>query len=306
MMQCNLCGSTMESGLAPWHAWCRCCHLERSTLSPDINGINIMDESERETALHALRTQNFSTLLAWLARECPPASSRRMLEVGCAHGWFMEQARTRYHVQGIEPDTAIAALAVAKGLDVRQGFFPNALTEDEVFDVIVFNDVLEHIPDVRTVLAHCHAHLTTGGHVVINAPDSRGCFYRASKWLARFGRFQSFERMWQVGLPSPHLYYFDTRSVARLAEVSGFTLENSMALPAILTQGLAQRIHYAGGISKFKARLLSGCITVSMPLIKVLSPDIRVWLLKKRPDATGAARGSEKNGPKDAVCPVSV
>ena len=287
-MQCDLCGSAMKSGLACWHTWCPCCYLERSTLSPDINGINVMDESERTTALHALRTQNFSTLLTWLARECPPVSSSRMLEVGCAHGWFMEQAQAQYHVQGIEPDMAIAALAITKGLEVRQGFFPDALTEGEVFDVIVFNDVLEHIPDVRTVLTHCHTHLAAGGHVVINAPDSRGFFYRASKWLVRLGHRQSFERMWQVGLPSPHLYYFTTRSVAKLAQVTGFTLEKSIALPAILTQDIEQRIHYAGANSRIKAHLLAGCIRALIPLIRISNPDIRVWLLKKRPDATEA------------------
>jgi SAM-dependent methyltransferase len=220
-----------------------------------------------------------------------------MLEVGCAHGWFMEQAQTQYHVQGIEPDTAIAALAAAKGFEVRPGFFPDALTDAEDFDVIIFNDVLEHIPDVRAVLTHCHAHLATGGHVVINAPDSHGFFYHASKWLACLGRIRSFERMWQVGLPSPHLYYFDTRSVARLAQLTGFTLEKSLALPAILTQGLEQRIHYAGGNSRIKARLLAGCIRALMPLIAVSNPDIRVWLLKKRPDAAKAARGSESINP---------
>jgi len=284
-MQCDLCGSAMEFGLTRWHTRCRCCHLERSSLSPDINGLNVMDESERAAALHALRIQNFSTLLAWLARECPPTPSSRMLEVGCAHGWFMEQARTQYCVQGIEPDTTIANQAMAKGLDVRQGFFPSALAEGEVFDIIVFNDVLEHIPDVRAVLAHCHAHLTAGGHVVINAPDSRGCFYRASKWLARLGRLRSFERMWQLGLPSPHLYYFNTRAIAKLAQATGFTLEKSIVLPAILTRGLARRIHYAGGMSEHKAYFLAGCIRILMPLIKISGHDIRVWLLKKHPNS---------------------
>lgn len=300
MMPCDLCGSPLKPGLSAWHFRCGGCRLERSTLSPDINGVNVMDEPERATALRALRTQNFAALLDWLARACPPSPACRMLEVGCAHGWFMAQARARYRVEGIEPDQAIAAQTAQQGLAVRQGFFPDALRVDEVFDVIVFNDVLEHIPDVRAVLAHCHDHLAAGGHVVINAPDSRGFFYRASKWLARLGRPQSFERMWQVGLPSPHLYYFDTRSVAQLAQVTGFTLEKSMALPAILTQGLAERIHYAGGTSRLKARLLAAGITALLPLIRISSPDIRVWLLKKTPDAADAARDAERIGASPA------
>ena len=283
-MQCDLCGTKMTSGLRNWHWTCRTCGLERSSLKPHINDANLMDESERASALHDLREQNFATLLTWLYRQYPPDFPRmpRLLEVGCAHGWFMEQAQLGHHVLGIEPDIAIAAMAAAKGLNVRQGFFPEALDEDDVFDTIVFNDVLEHIPDVRAVMSLCHARLTSGGYLVINAPNNSGIFYRAAKWLTRLGRSQSFDRMWQLGLPSPHLYYFNTRAVDQLAQITGFVMQSSCHLPAIQTQGLVERIHYTGGTSKFKARAMATCIAALMPIVSASSPDIRVWLLKKK------------------------
>lgn len=281
--RCDLCGKRMQVGLQPWHWRCTDCSLERSSLTPHINDANTMDELERTVALRALREQNFTTLLAWLSNQYPkdfPALPR-LLEVGCAHGWFLELARDSHCTLGIEPDAAIAEISAARGLNVRQGFFPHALAENETFDTIVFNDVLEHIPDVRTVLACCHAHLSPGGYLIVNAPDSKGLFYRVSQWLARLGRSDSFDRMWQLGLPSPHLYYFNNQTIEKLAHLSGFKIQASCHLPAVQTKGLAERIHYAGGTSRLQARVMAGAIAAAMPLVRLSPPDIRVWLLKK-------------------------
>lgn len=276
----------MAAGLEKWHFVCGHCGLEKSTLTPKINESNPMNEPERATALRTLRQQNFTTLLTWLARQYPAGfpPRPRMLEVGCAHGWFMEQAQATHDVLGIEPDAAIFRETRAKGLPVRHGFFPDALADDDMFDVIVFNDVLEHIPDAPSMLAHCRKHLTDNGHVVINAPSSEGIFYRTSKWMARLGLPQSFGRMWQLDLPSPHLYYFNTRTISDCARNTGFSLQGVTALPSITTEGLTERISYAGQTSALKTRLMALCITALMPLVRISRPDIEVWLLRKSSD----------------------
>ncbi len=45
-----------------------------------------------------------------------------------------------------------------KGLPARKGYFPDALDKKEKFDVIVFNDVIEHIPNIEGALASCFQH----------------------------------------------------------------------------------------------------------------------------------------------------
>lgn len=109
--------------------------------------------------------------------------------------------------------------------------------------------MLEHIPNVETVLEECKKRLENGGVVVVNAPDSRGVFYRLSKFLARLGLPGAFRRMWQYGLPSPHLYYFDKISVDRLAIASGYRVVAERELPSIVTKGLFGRIHHTGNTS---------------------------------------------------------
>lgn len=282
--QCAACGAAMRPGLFEWHFVCNHCKFEKSSLTPKINEIDAMDESARLTALKKLRQANFATLLNWLDHQYPSELQTRplLLEVGCAHGWFMEQAQKRYDVEGIEPDKAIASATSAKGLRVRQGFFPDVLNDADVFDIIIFNDVLEHIPDVQSTLRSCHDHLSQHGHVVVNAPDSQGIIYRLSKLMARLGQSAPFERMWQVGLPSPHLYYFDTQSITRLATSTGFEVEAITALPSIEKTGLKERIHYAGSTSKIQSIIMAFCIRMLLPLIRMSRPDIRVWLLRKQ------------------------
>ena len=149
---------------------------------------------------------------------------RQLLDVGCAHGWFIERASSRFDVTGIEPDAGVAAATRARGLPVRSGFFPDVLGPDECFDVIVFNDVLEHIPDINTTLVACWQHLAPGGCVIVNAPSSRGLLYRLSVLLARTGLGRAFDRMWQLGFPSPHVHYFATTNLVLLAHKAGFEM----------------------------------------------------------------------------------
>lgn len=288
---CDLCGTPMQMGLTSWHFFCPNCSLERSTLQPQINTLHSLDEAQRATALKSLRNHNFARLLAWLGQQCTwqsatqgqqsPVARPKLLEVGCAHGWFLQQAQQHYDVQGIEPDQPIATSAQAQGLAVRQGFFPQALGDDERFDIIVFNDVLEHIPDVGQVLQHCHQHLNVGGYLLINAPDSQGFFYQLSKKLARFNQLSAFERMWQHGLPSPHVYYFNTRSIQQLAAAQNFVLQDRMALPSVALAGLRERIGYTQAHSKLQSFCMYHAIRLALPWIQRQKPDIQVWLLRK-------------------------
>lgn len=273
----------MNPGLANWHFFCADCHLEKSTLAPRINELHSIDEAQRAAALQDLRASNFTRLLDWLQQRCAGHLPQRpaLLEVGCAHGWFLQKAQEKYQAEGIEPDHAIARQAQAKGLAVRTGFFPDALQENERFHIIVFNDVLEHIPDVGQVLRCCHQHLHEGGYIVVNAPDSEGLFYRLSRTLARLKQPGAFERMWQLGLPSPHLYYFNTATLQKLAAANGFLMEDRTPLPSISLRGLRERIQYTQAHARVKSLLLYHAIRAAYPWIRTGRPDIHAWLLKK-------------------------
>lgn len=291
MSTCPVCDARLFTGLRSWHLVCKACGYEGSTL-----GVNILnqapggdlDEVAREDALETLRRSNFQRLAAAInsLTSKAPATQHplRLLDVGCAHGWFLEQARGNYDASGIEPDHDVAKATAARGLHVREGFFPDVLDTDERYDVIVFNDVLEHIPDINATLQACTHHLVPGGLLVVNAPNRLGALYWMSKKLLRLGRSGTFDRMWQLGFPSPHVHYLDTNAIIPLAERHGFTLLASERLPSVSISGLYSRVRYSKDVSPMKALFLTLAVAGAIPALAVLSPDIKVWFLSRKQD----------------------
>jgi len=247
-VSCPCCGGGLRRGLLYWHYECSSCDYEASNLMPGINSAALrggVDESQREAALRAIRVANFSRLVRVIGALVPDPDTS-LLDVGCAHGWFLEAAASRFRVVGIEPDEEIAGFARRKGLPVRVGYFPAVLGSEEKFGVIVFNDVFEHLPRVDAALDACSTHLADNGWLILNLPNVRGLFYRCARLLAGLGWTGPFCRMWQQGLPSPHLHYFSARSLAKLAARHNFMLQRSEEIDAVTFKGLWQRVRYAG------------------------------------------------------------
>jgi 2-polyprenyl-3-methyl-5-hydroxy-6-metoxy-1,4-benzoquinol methylase len=239
-----------------------------------------VDEDERELGLKALRQENFRDIVH-LARQLARPGARRLLDVGCAHGWFLETARDGFEVLGIEPDAVVGGRTAARGLPVRQGYFPDALQAGETFDVIVFNDVIEHIPDIRAALQACHARLEEGGLLILNLPNSAGFFYRLSKLFARLGWRSPFERLWQKDLPSPHVHYFRPANLERLVATHGFARVHSGELPSLRAKGLLERIRCAGNISGPSLYLQYAAVLCAIPLLRLFPSDIIVSVFRK-------------------------
>lgn len=283
-MNCLVCGSPIRLGLSSWHAACASCRYESASLQPTINdkeAHTLVNERDREIALKTLRQENFKAIVGRISALVPPDAAT-LLDVGSAHGWFLEEASTRFCVLGIEPDIAVGEKAAARGLPVRYGYFPDALDSDERFDVIVFNDVIEHIPDINAAIRACHERLNDDGILVLNLPSSRGFFYRLSKLFARAGLLGPFERMWQKGLPSPHVHYFNEANLATLVERHDFTLVQDFALPSLRSSGLMERLSFVGKVSRpmlYAQYLGAMCV---IPLLRIFPSDIMVAIFRKK------------------------
>lgn len=284
---CPVCRETVVANIRPWHLECPSCHYEGSSLVAHIGGSSEieLDEMSREAALLSLRQRNFRSIAAEvsaLARDRGGDARPRLLDVGCAHGWFLQACQPTFDVTGIEPDRAIAGAASGRVGQIRQGFFPEVLSEDETFDVIIFNDVLEHIPDVAATLQACNKHLLENGLLAVNAPSRKGAIYRLTKFLARMGFPASFDRMWQLGFPSPHVHYFDTRSMRALTSAAKFELIKCSRLPSVSARGLYSRIRYSKETGSYKALMIASAVLLSIPLLRLLPPDIEIWYFRKR------------------------
>lgn len=248
-MYCPICSISMDSHRRSWLCGCQECGLLASTLEPSIvteaEPHGAIDEARRATALDAVRHHNNEIILDRI-RQIFGSATLEILDVGCGHGQFLKQAKARGHsVLGIEPDGAVAAMTRARTeARVLSGFFPQVLPADSWFDVILFNDVLEHLPEPGAILESCKRHLKAGGVIIANCPDRNGIFYRTADFLDSVGITSPYRRLWQVGLPSPHLWYFNAATLSLLGQRHGLKMIEQHQLLPVTRNGLWERISY--------------------------------------------------------------
>jgi len=161
-----------------------------------------------------------------LQRAGAQVQGRRVLDVGCGNGAFLSVAKAMgWQPHGLDTATTARELLAPRGIDVSLTDAVEFLREHRAsFDLIHMNHTLEHIPRAaETVLAAKDA-LAPGGLLYVEVPNEfENLVYRFTEALGRKRRKGSvFGRSKPLKLPSPHLYFFNKRSLARLAARAGF------------------------------------------------------------------------------------
>jgi 2-polyprenyl-3-methyl-5-hydroxy-6-metoxy-1,4-benzoquinol methylase len=283
IINCDACNVLMEPGLTSWHFLCRECGLEKSTLELKINTLNKVCENERSNGLMSLRFKNFKIILEWIKKIKNAEFSNDMptlLDIGCSYGWFLEASKDTYVGVGVEPDQLVASMAINNKINIIKGYFPESISPKMTFDVIIFNDVIEHIPNISYILQECTFRLNKGGLIIINAPDSCGAIYKIAKMLAFFGIYFPFHRMWQLGLQSPHLYYLNNKALLKILKNNGLEVYKKRSLQALSYDGMLSRVSYASNNSKVANFLIATLFLITLPILRILPSDISVWAIK--------------------------
>ena len=149
----------------------------------------------------------FQRFLGELARR--GMTGGRLLEVGCAYGFFLEEAREFFRYR-VGTDYSAAALEQAGGRADRfylGGVEP--VPADEPFDCAASIHVIEHVYEPVGFVRDLLARLQPGGWVVLATPDM------GSFWRPLLGR------RWPFFKVPEHVTYYDRRSLARLLREAG-------------------------------------------------------------------------------------
>jgi SAM-dependent methyltransferase len=283
--QCPLCSGTFTKFRHGWLFVCSNCGLLASNIEPKIPAHSeptFIDENRRARGLAHIRTRNNNIVLDCI-QKILNGRSKRLLDVGSGLGFFLKDAAARgFDVTGIEPDANVIDELRKTGFCVRHGYFPHQLQPDEEFDVIVFNDVLEHIPDLMGTLEACATHLRPAGLLVLNCPNRHGVFYRIADLLDRVGLHGPFDRMWQRDVQSPHVWYFKPNDLRHLGEQLGLVWAQTLDLLPITLQGISYRIFYVRNQSVFMGAIALLGTLLLMPLLTILPRDISVVILRKK------------------------
>jgi len=190
---------------------CLKCGLIYTNPRPAIGEIRINDESmtdqyyiQEEKGLR----QSANFILNYFKNE----KKGRLLDVGCATGFLLDEARKQgWEVYGVEPSAWAADYAKNQLQlpNIVQGSLNEANYPANFFDVVIFNNVIEHLSEPKESLEQIRRVLKPSGIICCNTPDvdSLASKVFGSKW-------------W--GIKQAHLYYFNRHTLSDMFEATGF------------------------------------------------------------------------------------
>jgi len=139
----------------------------------------------------------------------------KLLDIGCAMGFFLDVARQKgWETYGIELSKYSANVAKNElGLNVLNCELIQANFPDNYFDVVTMWDVIEHLPDPALNLKEIYRILKKDGLLVITTGDIDNINARV------------FKRRWILIAPPWHLYYFSRNTLKAILKNIGFSIK---------------------------------------------------------------------------------
>lgn len=134
----------------------------------------------------------------------------KLLEIGCFDGYLLnELQKEEWDVYGIDPSNATTNIVnnFPTG-HIKSSFFDNKSFPNELFDVIIFRNLLEHIYNPNEFLRNVTNRLNENGYIFIDVPNIKA--------LNAAGGIGSFFHQ--------HISYFSIESMQFLLRQHGFNV----------------------------------------------------------------------------------
>jgi len=151
-----------------------------------------------------------------------PSEYTNVLEIGCNTGNFRQYASESCEYWGVEPYDKAAKIAKTKLNKVLVGLYSEVEGQlpDNNFDLIIANDVIEHMEAPWGFLQSIKNKMTKNGSLVLSIPNVR--YYENLKKLL-VGKDWKYEDCGVLDVT--HLRFFTEKSVLRLLDENGFKIE---------------------------------------------------------------------------------
>jgi len=139
----------------------------------------------------------------------------KLLDIGCAYGFFLELAKEDgWDANGLEISKHAYSYARNKlKLRVKNMPLENAKIKSNSFDVVTLFDVIEHVPDPQSMIKEIKRIVRPNGLVVITTPNI-GTF--AAKVLG--------DKWEEVRRVREHIYFFSGKTLKSMLERNGFQI----------------------------------------------------------------------------------
>ncbi|HEX4885883.1 MAG TPA: class I SAM-dependent methyltransferase [Casimicrobiaceae bacterium] len=221
---------------------CRCWFTfpQRLEGATDLSRVNSVEWHLRGLAHNERKIRALLDLLD--RRRWAQGTPRRFLDIGCALGHAVaEAARRGYEAVGIEPEASAADYARrVMGVRVESTFFRRGVLGDDPFDVVVLDNVLEHVPDPGALVHDIAVSLRPGGVLFLGVPPVEWIrrLMSVSWWMPSSAPTRDWRGAlarsrvvgflaWRdtFGFPNGHINYFSERGIRALAHGHGLRVE---------------------------------------------------------------------------------
>lgn len=181
--------------------------------------------SVNDIAREAGKAQNnFARMIRWWAGtnnqgQYSVRVGEIVLDVGCGSGASLLEAKALgARAFGIEADRNVKPIAEALELSIHFGSLRDQPFPELSFDLIVMNQVIEHLPDPDLALRTLRERLTPNGRMVVVFPNTGSLWQRVSgsRWIN-----------WHIPY---HLHHFDRRGFERMARNCGLKVVRSRTI----------------------------------------------------------------------------
>jgi 2-polyprenyl-3-methyl-5-hydroxy-6-metoxy-1,4-benzoquinol methylase len=135
----------------------------------------------------------------------------RLLDVGAAAGFFMDEARRAgWSVQGVDVSPEMSGWGRERlDLDLRTGLFRPGDYPADAYDCVTMWDYIEHSVDPVGDLAAARSLLRPGGVLALSTGDADSLVARLSG------------RRWHLLTPRHHNFFFSTATLRRACDAAG-------------------------------------------------------------------------------------
>lgn len=136
-----------------------------------------------------------------------------LLEIGCAYGYFLKEAKRYFKTFGIDLDERV--VKKARGIsetEVKAGDFLKTYNQEGFFDIVCLFDTYEHLQEPNKYLEKIYKVLKKEGLVVIQTGDIGAILPRIYK------------SKWRLIDPRVHLSYFSKKTLTEMLKKHGFEI----------------------------------------------------------------------------------
>ncbi len=215
---------------------CANCGLLRTSPTPILDMPEIY-ETDSVSSSHEKNIELWKTFSCEIIAKLKPfKSSGKLLDVGCNIGVLVHTAQNAgFEAEGI--DLSQSAIETGKAL-FKSNLRKIRLEEiqgENIYDVIVMNHVIEHIPDLENFSAHIRRLLKVDGIFLSVCPNAESKVVQTLNFLNKRKAGKGSNWFWYGYLPEQHVWQFGPKTLTNILQKCQFE---------VLKVSAAQNMHW--------------------------------------------------------------